>query len=433
MVASLLVSLLIACGGGGDDDDSPTQPPASEPTATVATEATESGETPAATESTGDATATQTTGTTEPTMEATTDATSEATTESTTPTTGTSTTSSFAFGWNIATRGDGQAEEHNRRTGEMVLDSGFNWVRFQLEWQQFEKVDDQWDPLPIDRKVEELHAQGINILLAVAKAPEWVLANDGEQFLTDYAEFEELMQFVSNRYQGKVQAWEIWNEQNMAYEMHGDVRVSDYFELLKAGYTGIQAGDPDAKVVFGGLTPTGVLDPSIAIDDAEYLRQIYAYNNGEIRQYFDILGVHLISTHNSPDDTWPDNIGENEGWNDHPSFFFRRGEELHEILVQNGDGNKPIWITEFGWTTENQAPGREYGVNNTEEEVAQYLTRALEIATTEWGDWATGAFVWNLNWATLVEPEHHIYPSSALREDWTPKPSYEAMKAFPKS
>jgi hypothetical protein len=426
-IASVLVFLLVACGGSdSSDSDDPAETAATEATATTAAPTM-----PAATEtaSGGEATVTEAT---QPTGMATEPA------EATEPAAAATSTadadeSSFAFGWNIGTRGDAEADAHNQRTGEMVLDSGFGWVRFQLEWQQFERQDDQWDPLPIDRKVDELHSQGIKILLAVAKAPDWVLANDGEHFLNDYAEFEELMAFVSNRYQGKVQAWEIWNEQNMAYEMHGDVRVENYFELLKAGYTGVKAGDPDAKVLFGGLTPTGVTDPAIAIDDAQYLQQIYEYREGEVRQYFDILGVHLISTHNAPDDTWPDNIGENEGWNDHPSFFFRRGEELREIMVANGDADKPVWITEFGWTTENQEAGREYGVNNTEEEVAQYLTRALEIATTEWGDWTTGAFVWNLNWATLVEPEHHIYPSSALREDWSPKPSYEAMKAFPKS
>jgi hypothetical protein len=426
-VASVMVFLLVACGGSDTSD-------ADESTATAATEATAPTAaltTPSATEteSEGEATAT---GATEPIADATepVDATKPA--AAATATLGVD-ESAFAFGWNIGTRGDAEADAHNKRTGEMVLDSGFGWVRFQLEWQQFERQDDQWDPLPIDRKVDELHSQGIKILLAVAKAPEWVLANDGEHFLNDYGQFEELMTFVSDRYQGKVQAWEIWNEQNMAYEMHGDVRVENYFELLKAGYTGIKAGDPDAKVLFGGLTPTGVTDPAIAIDDAQYLQQIYEYRDGEVRQYFDILGAHLISTHNAPDDTWPDNIGENEGWNDHPSFFFRRGEELREIMVANGDADTPVWITEFGWTTENQEAGREYGVNNTEEEVAQYLTRALEIATTEWGDWTTGAFVWNLNWATLVPPEHHIYPSSALREDWSPKPSYEAMKAFPKT
>ncbi|HYI13889.1 MAG TPA: hypothetical protein VEX37_00755 [Thermomicrobiales bacterium] len=427
VAASVMVFLLVACGGSNaSDTDEPTATVASEPTATTAASAT--------------AAATETeSGAVEPATE-----TSESSVAATEPAAATESTaapsatagadeSSFAFGWNVATRGDDEAEAHNRRTGEMVLDSGFGWVRFQLEWKQFERNDDQWDPLPIDRKVEELHSQGINILLAVAKAPDWVLANDGENFLNDYAQFEELMAFVSDRYKGKVQAWEIWNEQNMAYEMHGEVRVEDYFELLKAGHTGIRASDPDAKVVFGGLTPTGVTDPTIAIDDAMYLEQIYQYRDGEVRQYFDILGVHLISTHNAPDDTWPDNIGEHEGWNDHPSFFFRRGEELREIMVANGDADKPVWITEFGWTTENQEAGREYGVNNTEEEVAQYLTRALEIATTEWGDWTTGAFVWNLNWATIVEPEHHIYPSSALREDWSPRPAYEAMKAFPKS
>jgi hypothetical protein len=100
-------------------------------------------------------------------------------------------------------------------------------------------------------------------------------------------------------------------------------------------------------------------------------------------------------------------------------------------MVDNGDVDKPVWITEFGWTTENQAPGYEYGANNTDEEVAEFLTRSLEIATEEWS-WCTGAFVWNLNWSTLVEETDEKYPWSALEGDWTPRPAFEAMREFPK-
>ncbi|HEX5166763.1 MAG TPA: hypothetical protein VFV93_15265, partial [Thermomicrobiales bacterium] len=340
--------------------------------------------------------------------------------------------SNFAFGWNVGLRGDEGGAEHNQRTADLVKDSGFGWVRFQIEWQSFERQPEQWDPLPTDRKIDELSSQGLKILICVAKAPEWALSAEDGQFLRDYEEFGRFMAFVGNRYKGKVQAWEIWNEQNLAIEVNGYVSVGEYVKLIKAGYTSLKAVDPDAMVLFGGLTPNGVNDPTIAVDDAQYLRDAYNYNGGEIANYFDILGVHLNGTHNSPDNTWPDNVGENEGWNDHPSFFYRRAEELRDIMISVGDSAKPMWITEVGWSTANMAPGREYGVNNTEEEVAQYLTRALDIAINEW-DFVTGAFIWNLNWATLVEPEHHMYPSSAIREDWSPRPAYDAMKAFPKS
>src|SRR5690606_22856123 len=110
-------------------------------------------------------------------------------------------------------------------------------------------------------------------------------------------------------YQGKVHAWEIWNEQNLAYEVGGYVDIERYVHLLKAGYTGVKAGDPNALVIFGGLTPNGVNDPTIAIDDVHYMRQIYAYNNGEVKQYYDALGVHPGSNANPPDTMWPENPG----------------------------------------------------------------------------------------------------------------------------
>lgn len=422
----LLVPLITACGGGDDDETTPT---ASGATATAATPNATVVTNPTATPRSTPALPTQPPPGPSPTPPA---------TFTPAPTPGPTRTSTvdhrnepFAYGWNVAWRGDENGAEFNQRTIDAVKASGFGWVRFQVEWSQFERAPDAWDPLPVDRVVDAYAAAGVKVLIVVAKAPQWALDPNGDQLLADWGEFEQLMRFMADRYKGKVQAWEIWNEQNLASEMGGTVRPRDYFELLKAGAAGVRAGDPDALVVFGGLTPNGVNSPSIAYDDLQYLQLIYGLNNGEISQYFDVMGMHLSSTHNAPDWMYPDNPGTESGWNDHPSFFFRRGEQLRQVMLDHGDDAKPVWITEFGWSTENHAPGYEYGINNTEEEVAQYLVRAFEIATTEW-DFVTGAFVWNLNWSTLADPDDEIYPWSALNGDWSPRLSYEALAAMPK-
>jgi hypothetical protein len=428
-VLLLLLPAIVACGGGDDDDDEPT---ATSSASTPAADSTEESDdaTPA-----GDETETVTTDSTEePAATGTTGAVAQETpTEATAPLpTVAPAGGTFAYGWNVAMRGDDGGAEHNAQTSTAVQESGFGWVRFQLEWQQFERADNQWDPLPIDRLVDEFAAKDIQILLVVAKAPEWALDPSGNQLLADYAQFTELMTFVSQRYAGRVAAWEIWNEQNLALEVNGTVRVADYVELLKAGYEGVRAGDPNALVVFGGLTPNGVNDPAVAIDDLTYLQEIYQYNGGEIANYFDVMGMHVSSTHNPPDTMWPDNPSAEEGFNDHPSFYFRRAEQLWEVMVAAGDSGKPVWITEFGWTTENQAPGYEYGVNNTEQEVADYLVRSFEIARTEWG-FVGGMFVWTLNWSTLVTPEDEKYAWSALNADWSPRPAFTALQNMPKN
>jgi hypothetical protein len=427
VLITLLTSLLAACGGDDVDDDATevsdaetTEAGSAEPTATTAgDEATGSDEAKLTSTTTASGTPAGTEATATP-----------RTTPTRTPPVVEPDESSFAVGWNVGLRGDDAEPEHNSRVASAVQESGARWVRFQVPWFAVEPVNGQWNPEPSDRMIESMHAAGLNVLAAVAKAPDWAVSEDPEKFLKEPAEFRELMTYLSRRYAGKVQAWEIWNEANLAHEVGGYVNVDDYVSMLAAGSAGVRAGDPDALVIFGGLTPNGVMDPTIAIDDVSYLNLAYLRSGGELSQWFDVLGAHAVSTHNPPDDNWPGPITSgHEGWNDHPSFFFRRVEALRQVMIEHGDEDKPVWVTEFGWSTQNQEPGREYAANNTEDEVARFVVRALEIAMDEW-TWCTGAFIWNLNWSTLTEFDDHKYPSSALYEDWTPRPAYEAVTEF---
>ena len=334
-----------------------------------------------------------------------------------------------AYGFNIAWRADEGAEEFNQQTREVVDTAGFNWVRFQIRWSDIERQPEQWDPLPIDQMVDVYDGTDIRVLISIVGAPDWALDPSGEQFLADFENFVRVMAFLADRYEGRVDAWQIWNEPNLAHEMNGTVRVSDYAYLLEAGYRGVKAGDPEALVVFGGLTPTGVNDPEVAISDVEYLERFYLYGDGYYAQFFDIMGIHLNATNNPPDTMWPDNPGPGE-WTEDSSFYFLRGQEQRAVMNRYGD-DRPAWVTEFGWTTENQAPGYEYGADVSEEDQANYLVNAFNVAETEM-PWITGFFVWNLNFSTLVPPEDEKYAWSVLYEDWSPRPAYTALQEMAK-
>jgi hypothetical protein len=310
----------------------------------------------------------------------------------------------------------------------MVEAAGFTWVRVQIYWSEVQREPEWLDPLPIDLMVDEYSGQNVRILATVSKAPDWALDPTGTQLLADYAPWQEFMRFMADRYKGRVQAWEIWNEPNHAITVGGTVRVADFCNLLTSGYQGIKAGDPDALAVMGGLTPTGVNDPTIAVNDLDYLRSLYQFEDGRCVTNFDILGAHANATNNPPDTMWPENPGTG-AWSEDPSFYFRRVEQLRAVMAEFGD-ERPIWITEFGWTTENQAPGYEYGADNTEEEQAEYLVRAFEIARTEW-PWCTGMFVWNLNFRTFQD--YHAHETAVfglLNEDWSPRSIFNKLAAM---
>ncbi len=343
--------------------------------------------------------------------------------------TGTTAREPFVYGFNVAWRGDEEGEPFNRRTAEMVRAAGFDWVRIQAQWASHEPRPGEWDLRPLERVLPIYAEFGLKVLVSVVAAPEW--ARDGSgAIVRDLGTFRAAMRRFAARFRGQVQAWQVWNEQNMAYNVHGPVRVDGYARLLEAGYLGVKEGNPDALVVAGSLTPTGVNDPNLAIDDALYLEAFYELDGGKWTRFFDILGAHANATLNPPDTLWPEKPGPGPGWRDHPSFYFRRVEQLRAIMERHGD-RRPVWITEFGWTTANPAPGYEYGQYVSEEQQAQYLVRAFEIARRDW-PWVTGMFVWNLNFSTLVDPDDEKGPWSVLNPDWSPRPSYRALSLMPK-
>lgn len=317
-----------------------------------------------------------------------------------------------------------------QRVLELVKDLGFSYVKQQVVWYDTEGAPGQyaWDEL--DRVVDSVGENKLQLILSITKAPSWATPDGGHGMPADPSTLGKFMKAMAERYRGKVNAYEIWNEQNTGGETNGNVDAGRYVELLKAGFKAVKDSDPWAIVIYGGLTPTGVMDEKVAIDDVEYLKQSYLYNNGEVKDYFDVLGVHPGGNCNAPDELWPDNPGR-YGWNDHPSFYFRRVEGLRAVMDKYGDKKKQVWLTEFGWTTANQAPGYEYGQYVTDELQAKYLVDAFNWAHKNY-PWMGVMTVWNLNFSTVVPPSDEKYPWSLIDGDWTPRPAYQALKWMPK-
>src|SRR5438132_1581089 len=72
--------------------------------------------------------------------------------------------------------------------------------------------------------------------------------------LQDYANF---VRAVASRYKGRIRAYEIWNEPNLAREWCGKPPSGkEYVQLLKLAYETIKAADPTAWIISAGLSPT---------------------------------------------------------------------------------------------------------------------------------------------------------------------------------
>ncbi len=317
------------------------------------------------------------------------------------------------------------------RVLNLVDQTGFGWVRQQIHWKDIEGPKGTYNWEELDRIVDAVNRHGKRLLLSVVRSPSWAGVGGTNGLPADPKDLQDFLYALVSRYRGKVHAIEVWNEQNYAVENAG--RVADpgqYVELLKAAYQGVKAADPNVLVISGAPTPTGVYDWNLAIDDLSYFRMMFTYNGGEMKKYVDGIGVHVAGSNNPPDTLWPENPGP-DGWTTHSSFYFRHVENVRKVMEETGFGDVPIWITEFGWSTANQAPGYEYGYQNSEEDQARYLVRAFEIARSRY-PWVQAMFVWNLNFATVVPPTDEKGPFGIIRPDWTPRPAFWALVDMPK-
>ncbi len=283
-----------------------------------------------------------------------------------------------------------------------VSELGMTWVKQQIEWKVYEPTQGQINWAPLDEMVNSLEAINTNILFSVVKAPAW--ARDSSQEDGPPANFQDYANFVAalaERYAGRVDAYEIWNEQNLRREWNSSshpISAAQYMELLRLAYNAIKAKDSAAIVVSGGLAPTGFNDGVNAIDDRVYFRAMYA--NG-LARYSDAVGAHPNGWANPPDSVCCNNTPGVPTHDDHPSFFFLETlRDYRSIMVANGDSQTFIWPTEFGWGTNadtgSGAPaGYEFVTYTDLNEQAQYIPQAYQLGKNL--SYVGPMFLWNLN------------------------------------
>ena len=312
---------------------------------------------------------------------------------------------------------------------------GFKWLKLQIRWEHQEPSPGAIDFATLDGVVSLANGAGKKLLFSVVTTPHWARARtEGHGPPDDLTTYGNFVGAMAQRYCGRLQAIEVWNEQNLDTEWNTGRRISakEYMDLLKIAHRRIKAACPGMIVVSGAPTPTGVNDGFQAIDDAQYLREMY--NNG-LKNYSDAVGVHPSGFDKAPDDTSESCRSRGDG-RCHRSFFFLSTiRAYHNIMVQNGDGNKKLWATEFGWATiENMAdsanPGYEYAATNSEADQAEYLVRSMEIAKQS--GYMGVMFIWNLDFAVDVGAWWEGSKFGVLRTDGTPRPAYHALASMPK-
>jgi len=292
---------------------------------------------------------------------------------------------------------------------DKLASAGIKWVRIDFGWASL-----QWDgpetfaPWYIERADEVVNAaraRGIKVLMTLWRTPPWASNTGGWQDPpADPGTYGRVALWMANHFKGRVAAWEVWNEPNLPHFYSGT--PSDYAALLRASYSNFKAGDPQAKVVAG----------SVVYNDDEWLRQMY---EAGARGYFDVLSTH---PYQAVGDLPP------EAPNDGTVWRMSHLPAVHRLMCDWGDCNKPIWFTEFGWSSHNNWPGIENWQRGvTEARQANYALRAIKYVRDNF------PYVEKMFWyreRNGASGDVHLDNYGLLKRDLSGKPVYRALKNF---
>ncbi|MCS7220001.1 MAG: cellulase family glycosylhydrolase [Anaerolineae bacterium] len=302
----------------------------------------------------------------------------------------------------------------------LVRDLGFTWAKGYLSWESAEPERGHYYWVDADNIVNAYETQELKILLRVHQAPAWArpLGTPISHPPRDPADLAHFLGVLAARYRGRIHAYEIWNEPNLAYEW-GDTWPDPYFyaEMLKQAYPAIKAADPEASVIAGGVATTGPGSPT-AVGDLDWLRAFYA---GGARGFFDALSTHPYGFGKPPDvhDPW--------------GLSLDRVVAQRQIMVDNGDESTPMWITEMGWPIRTPAwdLGEHQPFTVSEVEQAEYLVEALDRIVREW-PWIEAVFPFNLDFSTVTwyPAQEQMRWYALLNPDGSPRLSYTRLRRW---
>lgn len=299
----------------------------------------------------------------------------------------------------------------------LLNDMGLGWGKGFVNWATVEPEPGEFRWIDPDNIVKAMGAQQVKILMRVHGTPAW--ARPPESSYThppdDMADFGNFMTALATRYKGQVAAYEIWNEPNLNYEWGN--RQPDpvaYTEMLKTAYTAVKAVDPEALIISGGLATTGDGSPT-AYGDLAFLQAMY---DAGAKDYLDAVGSHPYTFGRAPDEVDP--------W----GLSLSRVDEQHKIMKANGDGDRPIWITELGWViNSNWDLGEHQAIAVSQKQQADYLTKAFAKLEQE-RSFVQTVFLFNLDFSTVswYPAQEPMRWYAILNPDRTPRPAYTQLR-----
>lgn len=340
---------------------------------------------------------------------------------------------------------------------QMIADAGFHWIRQQFIWEDIEvdgrgqftdsrndytgdgEVDtiDAW--IKYDHIVDLADQYGIEIQARLDNPPDWARENADVGDMAPPDDIQDFVNYavaVAERYQGRIRYYQIWNEPNLFFEWGNQpVDPEAYTELLCRTHDALKAVDPDIVIITGAIAPTIELT-GFSLMDTVFLQRMYDAGAGEC---FDILSAQGYGLWSGPTDQRL-----------RPTLVnVARPQYIRDIMVNNGDAHKPIWISEAAWNpvpTYDEVPLNPDGSDPinarlvfgqvTTEQASEWIPQYYQRTQEDWS-WLGVVNYWFFTRASDRESNQSYYYMRMVEPDYsddhptfTPLPIYHTMQDY---
>ncbi len=295
---------------------------------------------------------------------------------------------------------------------------GVSWVRYDFDWGVIQKSGSStFDWSGTDLVAQTAAKYGIKSLGIITYTPTWAQLSACKGTYScapaDPNTFGVFSGQVASHYAPLgIHYWEIWNEPNYYFSWKPSPNVSSYIDILKSAYANIKRVDPSAFVLSGGLAAAG--DESNNIAPTTFIQSLYTLDT---TKDFDAIALHPYS--------YPVVASYPASWNS-----WQQIGTIRSIMNSYGDGQKPIWLTEYGAPT--GGPGVAHSTTQLDFTYgSDYMTEdaqslMMQDALSQYSQIAkpAGPFFWyslHDNGTSTSTPENFF---GLMRFDWSKKPAY---------
>jgi len=273
----------------------------------------------------------------------------------------------------VATLGNRVRDDEQDAAVALMREAGIQWAREEISWDKLQRTKDgpfMWTGdgsgfYNYDRSIERMSKNGINVLGLLAYNPAWFKSKNPtvDQWINDWGTYVYQTVARYGRDRQQIKYWEIWNEPNIrpsGYES-GLYTIKDYVRVLDVARAAAKSADPQAVIVLGGITSVwSELPTPEDYDIPTFLRLLYDAGGWNS---FDVLAIHPYSP----------GAPEAASWRRDQTQDFEGELRNVDALLQEF-GNKPVWITEVGWSSYRGF----YGVSETDQ--AAFMVRMYLVA-----------------------------------------------------